>query len=329
MVRGLKKSARETKLNRGFFFGRFLVSGDMGMLGKILLGGLLCLPCWLPATALAAVECFVSIPPQAFLLESIGGQEVRARVMVPPGASPHTFEPSPKQVASLSQARVYFAVGLPFERRLLPRIKTGQGGPRVVDTSNGVALRSFTEDEAEADEAGHGHGHEKDHASAEVMPDPHFWLSPRLAKIMAANMAEALGSLEPGRTAEFQANLERLNLRLDEADRHLARALAPFKGKEFLVYHPAFGYLGDAYGLKQVTVEVEGKEPGPKSLARIIDLAKARGIKVVFVQPQFPLAGARQVALAIGGVVVPMDPLARDYLANLERMAQELEKALR
>lgn len=304
------------------------------MLGKILLGGLLCLPCWLPATALAAVECFVSIPPQAFLLESIGGQEVRTRVMVPPGASPHTFEPSPKQVASLSQARVYFAVGLPFERRLLPRIKTGQGGPRVVDTSAGVALRSLTPEEAEADEAEHEQGHrhkKKAHGPEheEVMPDPHFWLNPRLAKIMAANMAEALRSLEPGRTAEFQANLERLNLRLDEADRHLARALAPFKGKEFLVYHPAFGYLGDAYGLKQVTVEVEGKEPGPKSLARIIDLAKARGIKVVFVQPQFPLAGARQVALAIGGTVVPMDPLARDYLANLERMAQELEKALR
>ncbi len=288
--------------------------------------------------ALAAVECFVSIPPQAQLLERVGGELIKVRVMLPPGASPHTFEPTPKQVSALAQARVYFSVGLPFERRLLRKAQQANPGLKVVDASQGIALRALSAEEMEAEEAEHGHGHGHGHGHShkadkagqhQGQPDPHFWLSPRLALVMAANQARSLSSLDAANAQRYETNLAALRADLENLDARLASLLAPLRGKEFLVYHPAFGYLGDAYGLKQVPVEVEGKEPGPKSMARVIDLARARGIKVVFVQPQFPSSGAAQVAQAIGGAVVAIDPLARDYIANLERMGQEIEKALK
>jgi zinc transport system substrate-binding protein len=159
-------------------------------------------------------------------------------------------------------------------------------------------------------------------------PDPHIWLSPRLAKIIAANLARALEKLDPAHAAVYRRNLAALDHDLDRVDARLAKALAPLKGREFLVFHPAFGYFGDAYGLKQIPVRIEGKRPGPKSLARVIQLARDRHIRVIFVQSQFPPKAAQRIAQAIGGVATVMDPLARDYLANLERMASELEKAL-
>jgi zinc transport system substrate-binding protein len=146
---------------------------------------------------------------------------------------------------------------------------------------------------------------------------------------MAANLAQGLAAADPARASQYQASLERLDEDIVTLDRRLAAVLAPLKGREFLVYHPAVGYLGDAYGLRQVPVEIEGNEPGPKRLARLIDTARLRGARVVFVQPQFPAGSARRLAEAIGGAVVALDPLARDWAANLERLAREIEAGLK
>jgi len=133
---------------------------------------------------------------------------------------------------------------------------------------------------------------------------------------------------DPRHAAAYERNLKALQADLDEVDARIAEALAPLKGRKFFVFHPAFGYFADAYGLKQVPVEIEGKSPGPRRLAALIEKARREGVKVIFVQPQFSPRGAQAVAEAIGGVVVPMDPLARDYLKNLEHIAQQIKKAL-
>ncbi len=292
---------------------------------------LLALPAGAWAQSAGPLRCFVSIPPQAWFLERLGGQLVEVKVLAPPGASPHTFEPTPRQVAALGLAQVYFSLGLPFEQKMLPRARAASPGLKVVDTAKGVALRRLSDEEEEFEEAGHNkdgnrHGGE---AGGHGEPDPHFWLSPAQAQIMAANLARGLEEADPVHAGAYAANLGRLVEVIKALDRRLAEVLAPHKGGEFLVYHPAFGYLGEAYGLRQVPVEIGGKEPGPRRLARLIDLARARGVKVVFVQPQFPAASARRLAEAIGGAVVPLDPLARDWAANLEGMARALESGVR
>jgi len=262
----------------------------------------------------------VSIPPQAYLVGRVGGEYVEVQVLVGPGQSPHTFEPTPRQAAGLARAHLYFTIGVPFEERLLEKITASGGGVRVVDTCKGVKLRSMS-----ADELSHEEGEDEGGAGR---LDPHTWLSPRLAKVQAANICEGLKAVDPRHAAAYERNLKALQADLDEVDARIAEALAPLKGRKFFVFHPAFGYFADAYGLKQVPVEIEGKSPGPRRLAALIEKARREGVKVIFVQPQFSPRGAQAVAEAIGGVVVPMDPLARDYLKNLEHIAQQIKRAL-
>ena len=275
------------------------------------------------------IEVFVSIPPQATFVERVGGDRVRVGILVPPGQSPHTFEPTPKQMAQLAGARVFFAVGLPLEKRLLEKARAANPGLRVVDTRQGVPLRHMAADEAGPhthDEAEPADEHGHDHAAGE--PDPHTWLNPRYAKIQAATICRTLQEMDPPRKDTYQKNLEAFQADLDEVDARIAKALAPVKGKELLVFHPAFGYFAEAYGLRQVAVEIEGKEPNARALAALIDRARAGGARVIFVQPQFSPKTAEAVARAIGGAVVPMDALARDYLGNLEEMAAKVLRAL-
>jgi len=264
------------------------------------------------------LNVFVSLLPQAVGVERVGGDRVKVGVLVGPGQSPHTFEPTPKQMTDLARARLFFTIGWPFEERLRAKVTAINPNITVIDTREGVPLRSMTAAEADPDEAAHPAGR----------ADPHIWLSPRLVKIQAATIARALASADAAHAADYEKNLRAFQADLDRADAAIAKALAPLAGKELFVYHPAFGYFADAYGLKQVPVEVEGKEPSAKHLGAFIERARAAGVKVIFVQPQFSAKSAEAVARAIGGVVQPMDPLAKDYLANLETMAEKIRRAL-
>lgn len=263
----------------------------------------------------------VSILPQAHFVERVGGERVRAVVLVGPGQSPHAYEPTPKQVAELAGARAYFTIGVEFERGLLPRLRSSFPKLRVVDTRTGVPLRTMTGAEAVA-ECDHGHDHGRhDHQGT---PDPHIWLSPRLVKIQAQTICDALADLDPAGAETYRRNLAAFQTDLDRLQDLLEVALAGLKGREVFVFHPAFGYFLDEFGLKQVPVEIEGKEPTARQLATVIERAKAAGVRVIFVQPQFSRKSAEAVAEAIGGVVVPLDPLARDFTANLEEMAAKI-----
>lgn len=255
------------------------------------------------------MKVFVSIAPQAFVVQRIGGKNVDVNVLVQPGREPHTFEPTPKQIAQLADSQAYFSIGVSFESRLVQKLKGSFKGVAIVDMSLDV---------------GHnGENHDHDHEC-----DPHTWLSPRLLKQQARLASEGLCRVDPVNAAEYRANLNTLCDELDQLDKQLAEKLAPLKGRTVYVFHPAFGHFVEAYGLKQKAVETGGKSPSLKSISELIDQARAEDVRVIFVQPQFSTKAAQSIARAIGGVVVPIDPLARDYITNMTRMADAIQKAL-
>lgn len=282
--------------------------------------------------AAAAIPVVVSIPPQAMFAKRIGGEHVAVQILVQPGQSPHTFEPTPRQMTDLSKARVYLTIGVPFEERLLERIEGNLPGLRIVDTAAGIRKRVMAEDHHHGDGDGRDgaeseNEHEPEHEGG-AKPDPHVWLSPECMRTIARNTAAGLVQSDPSHKADYEQNLEALLRDVDAVDAEVGKVLAPCRGQSLYVFHPAFGYLADAYGLEQVAVEVEGKSPGPKRLADLIRSARADGVKIIFVQPQFDRKSAQAVAESIGGAVVPLDPLAEDVLVNLTSMAREVAGAL-
>jgi len=280
------------------------------------------------APAALPLKTFVTILPQAYFVERIGGPHVEVHVLVGPGQSPHTFDPTPQQMARLSDARLFFAAGWPFETRLLEKAKAVNPNLQVIDTREGIPPRYMTPAEAEADErAEQAEGAPAGHADAGE-PDPHFWLNPRYARTQAATIEKALAAADPAHAEAFRKNLAALQEDLGKLDARLREALAPLAGRDFFVYHPAFGYFADAYGLRQIPVEIEGKEPTARQLARLIGRARAEGVRVIFVQPQFSAKSAEAVAAAIGGTVIPLDDLAKDYTANLANMAEKVSRSL-
>lgn len=269
------------------------------------------------------VRVFVSILPQEYFVERVGGPKVKVQALVKPGASPATYEPTPRQLAELSQAAVFFRIGVPFEDVLLPTIAQTMHRLRIVDTRRGITLRAM---KAHRSLGGEENAH-RDHLTKAGL-DPHIWLSPRLVKVQAQTMADALCKIDPSDCDEYMKNLENFSKELDAVDASLAEALAPVRGRTFLVFHPAWGYFADAYGLNQEPIELEGKEPSAKQLARIIDKAKLENVRVIFVQPQFSQTVVKTIAQSIQGMVVPIDPLARDYLTSLRNIAPMVSETL-
>ena len=255
------------------------------------------------------IQAFVSILPQAYFVERVGGPYVDVEVMAGPGQSPATYEPTPKQMVRLGNSQVYFRIGTPFEKGFIDKVADTYKNLKIVDTRKGVPLRDFNR----------SRGHK--------VADPHIWLDPGRVKIQAATICEALSGLMPEYRSAFKRNLRTFQADLSRVNKKIAETLAPFKGSKFYVFHPAFGYFGDAYGLEEVAVEIQGKEPSPRQLSKLINRAREEGVKVIFVQPQYTKKDAMIIAREIGGAVVSMDPLARDYLENLEKMAKALKKA--
>ena len=298
-----------------------------------------------PDESAKKLRVFVSILPQAGFVEKVGGDRVEVNVLVGPGQSPATYAATHKQMARLAGAQVYFRIGVPFEEPLLKKIAAILPELRIVDTRKGIKLRMMARADSRDEEHGgrekeagdeHQHEHGGDqaddkgdkHRPGEKGTDPHIWLDPKLVKVQARTICEELIRIDPEHAEQYRENTKGFEAELDKVDARIARVLAPLKGREFFVFHPAYGYFGDAYGLKQVPVEIEGKSPSAKQLAALIKRAKGAKVKVIFVQPQFSTSNAEAVARMIGGAVVPMDPLARDYLANLAAMAGKLESAL-
>jgi zinc transport system substrate-binding protein len=265
---------------------------------------------------------FVSIEPLRYFAGRIGGDRIEVHVMVAPGQSPATYEPTARQLTELSGARLFFTVGVPMETQLIPRIRRSFPRVDIVDTRDGMKLESAAGQLLQTDqEPGAGeHGHSG--------TDPHVWLDPDRARIIARTIYEALVRIAPADSGDFSRNYRALERELAGLEKDIAAILAPVRGREMVVFHPAYGYFARAFGLKQVAIEAGGVGPGSKHLAEIIDTARQRGVKAIFVQPEFSSATADAVAAAVGARVVTLDPLAYDYPANMRRMADEIVKAL-
>lgn len=264
---------------------------------------------------------FVSVLPQKYIVEQVGGEHVRVEVMVGPGQSPATFEPRPRQMALLASADLYYRIGVPFEEAWLDRILAANSEMSLLDAREGVLLR-------EMEPAG-GHHHDYDHTDHQgEHKDPHIWLNPAMARIMAAKLQDQLIALDPAHTQAYQANLARLDQLLIRLESDVRDRLAGLKSRKFMVFHPSWGYFADAFKLRQIPIESEGKEPGAMTLGRLIDQAKSEGIRVIFVQQQFSQRQAKALAQAIGGSVVSIDSLAEDYPANLRRVADAIAGAI-
>jgi zinc transport system substrate-binding protein len=279
---------------------------------RIALCGLFALLLSFNANAEEPIRVFVSILPQAELVERIGGERVEVTVLVRPGESPATYSPTPRQLAELSKARLFIRVGVPFEKGFIEKVGETYPKLRIIDQRDNVRLLQAV--------------HDHDHVHGEV--DPHIWLDPKRLKVQAQNIGKALVEADPGNIDGYNGRLGKLIAELEEMDKRLARMMAPYRGRALLVYHPAYGYFADSYGLVQVAVEAGGKEPGGKRLATVIEQARELRAKVIFVQPQFSKKSAELVAKAIGGKVLAMDPLARDVISNLEKMARTVAGAL-
>jgi zinc transport system substrate-binding protein len=273
------------------------------------------------------LSLFVSILPQKYFVERIGGDRVDVAVLVGPGQNPHSYEPLPQQMLALSSARIYFRIGVSFEDSWIHRIEANNPNLRIVDTRQGIQLLpldSFDEIVASIDpdevhpEAGDSeHPETHDHQGL----DPHIWLSPDLVKIQAQTICETLCQFDSVNAAFYLANLQQFHRELDELGQEIQQVIAAMPSKKLLVFHPAWGYFARQFGLQQIPIEIEGKSPGPKQLAAIIDFARKEQIGVIFVQVQFNAHSAEAIGREINARVVTIDPLGEDYLKNLHSIA--------
>jgi zinc transport system substrate-binding protein len=252
-----------------------------------------------PAPSPGRLIVAVSILPQVEFAERLGGDHVTVIPVIPPGANPHGFEPSPGQLTALSGARLYALVGsgLPFEVSWVGKLRAVNPSVTVVNCAAGITL---------------------------IERDPHIWLSPRLAATMVTNLCAGLVSVDPEHRTEYETNRDRYLDSLAVVDRELAGALAGMAGRRFMVYHPSWGYLARDYGLEEIAVEDEGKEPTIQRLSWLVEQARTQGIGTIFVSPQFADRSARTLAAELGIKVIAIDSLAPDYLANLRRVGAQL-----
>jgi len=276
------------------------------------------------------LNIFVSVLPQKYIAERIVGDSAQVSAMVQPGDSPATYEPNPRQISKLSKADLYVRVGVAFENSWMDRIRAVNSTMPVIDAREGLELLELAEHN-HGHHDGHGHSkdthdskHDDEHGSEQnevSEKDPHIWTSPRVAKTMATQLTEQLTLLRPKQQTLFEGNLAALLGELDQLDKELTELLEDTQQRKFMVFHPSWGYFAEAYGLTQLPIEADGKEPGAKALLALIRQARKEGVKTIFIQPQFDKRMAAQIAKAIDGDVVSIDPLSEDYIDNLRKTA--------
>ena len=264
----------------------------------------------------------VSISPLKEMVERIAGPNVEVVVMVPENVDPHTYSPTPSQLLKVARSDMYFMLGsgLEFENINMDTIKETNPDMKVVDLSKDIDVVSFEDHGVHDEHDDNDHGHEG--------TDPHVWLHPMNMMNMADIVLDALIEEDPNNSEVYINNSYSYEQDLNRMYLDIQTQLSPFSGEEFLSYHPAWGYFADAFDLVQIAIEEDGKEPGPQGIADLIDQARERNITVVFVEPQFDTSAAAQIADAIGGETVVVDPLASDYIDNLEEVAEKMAEGL-
>ena len=261
------------------------------------------------------------LPPVSYVAKYIAGNRLTVQTMLPEGKSPHDYAPGPRDVRNASGSKLFLSAGLPFELRAVKPLKT----VKVVDVSKDTDKIPFGGDHEHGPGCIHDHDDHTGHHH-EAM-DPHVWLDLGNIKKMAEVITKEFAAIDPDGKADYGKNCAALLAEISAADSEIKEKLAPFKGREFFVYHAAFGYFAHRYNLKQTAIELGGREIAPARLAEVIRKARASKTRVIFVQPQFNPASSKALADAIGGKVAPLDPLAGNVVDNLKNMAETIRSA--
>ncbi len=241
----------------------------------------------------------VSIEPLRYIVEAIAGNHFTVKTLMPQGASPETYEPTPRQMMELTKSRAVFRTGtLGFERTKLPKMIDGAGETRLIDLGQGI-------DTIESD---HHHGHEGEDADS---GDPHLWMSPANLALMANNACKALCALDSAHSGEYKRNLARFHREIEGLDKSLHQQLKPLANRTFLIYHPALGYFARDYGLRQLAVEHDGKDPSPAYFQSLVSRGRQAQVSVVFISKEHAGTAARRLAETLDARVMTINPL--DY----------------
>ncbi|HHV60519.1 MAG TPA: zinc ABC transporter solute-binding protein [Clostridiaceae bacterium] len=276
----------------------------------------------------------VTIVPQATFVKEVAGDLMDVVVLVPPGYSPESYQPSPKLMEEFSRASIYFAIGVPAEEAyILPRVGSINSGIKIVDLAERVA-RFYPPRSFETGESSHSHSTNPD--SPEIPSDehshegndPHIWLSPKRVKVIIEEIARELSILDADNKSIYESNAESYKQELDKLDSEIKEILSGVSNKSFIMYHPSLGYFADDYGLNMHAIEEGGKDAAPKTFQRLIDLAKSENIKAVFYQAESDSRQSRAFAEEIGGEAIMVEPLSADYINNLRKIAETFAKAI-
>lgn len=262
----------------------------------------------------------VTIEPQRFFLEQLVGDKYKVNTLIPVGVSPETYEPAPRTMMELGKSRVYFKVGfVGFENVWTKNLKSNNPETEIVDCSIGIELLRDTH--------GHQHGYvdplENPHF---VNADPHIWSSTRNAITFSKNMLDALVKLNPEDASFFKQNYQNLVERIEKTDELITDYLQHITSRNFIIYHPALSYFARDYNLEQYSVEFEGKSPSPSQIKELIDLAKEKQIKAVFIQQEFDVKNTEVIARELGAKPHVINPLSYEWDAELIRIAQILSE---
>lgn len=285
-----------------------------------------------------AIPVAVSVPPQGYFVERIGGGRVAVEVMVPPGSSYSTYSPTPRQMVSLSRAALYVKVGHPgflFEAEHIDPFlapAAARGTIAVVDMSEGMELLAGEAEGGAADwhqgPPGLFGGFAEEHGHEHEGGDPHVWVAPATVRTAAVNIAAALERADPAHAAEYRRRLRGFLAEIEALDAEIRRLLAGVEHRSFMVYHPSWGYFARQYGLEQVAIEAGGREPSAARLIQLVEQARREGVKVIFVQRGFARKSAEVLADEIGGRVVAVDPLDPDWPGSLRAAARAFRQAM-
>ncbi len=278
---------------------------DLSILVVIVLAALLCgciSPEELPSDKINVVT---TIAPQKELIKSVGKEKVNITVMVPPGAEPHTFEPTPSQMRAVAVADLYIMNGAGLEF-WMDRLLQVNKKMLVVDTSKGIDLVWESEGEI----------------------DPHIWLSLRNAAVQLENIYQGLVQVDPDNRDFYLKNKEEYVQKLQSLDAELNQSFSNAHRKIFVVHHPAWTYFARDYNLEQVPLMENEKEPGPKYLGEVIELARKNNITSVFVEPEFNPKAAEVIAKEMNASIIDLDPLAENYLENMRHAGKKIAESL-
>ncbi len=268
------------------------------------------------------LNIFVSILPQKYFVEKITGDKANISVMVLPGESPATYEPTPKQMQVLSNADLYICIGVPFENAWMEKIRNANKKMKII--SKGSLGKSY---EGITSISSHKETPQQLEESEKGI-DPHIWLSPKLVKIQVENIYNAIVELDNKNKEFYAENRKKFLTEIDELDSKIRDILQNMTIKKFIVFHPAWSHFARDYGLEQIPIEIEGKEPSAKEMKKLIELARRENMRVVFVQPQFNKKSAETIAKQINGKVVEIDPLAENWAENLLKVANIFAREL-